>query len=159
MPLYLLFLTFFIAHNKNENDGIHTSSVEDRSQDKHVFSEIFEIQYRSQQLYLEKKFFLEAENSVSNAFWLFKLVNYKTLIFLPIFPTKLDCFQCIPPVGRAGWPIVPMCCPDARKFTLTWRSLLLHLLEWHFLGHLMCPFKFAEMSALCWDFSNAILLP
>lgn len=102
MPLYLLFLTFFIAHNKNENDGIHTSSVEDRSQDKHVFSEIFEIQYRSQQLYLEKKFFLEAENSVSNAFWLFKLVNYKTLIFLPIFPTKLDCFQCIPPVGRAG---------------------------------------------------------
>lgn len=43
MSLYLLFLTFFITHNKNENYGIHTSSAEDWGQHKHVFSEIFKI--------------------------------------------------------------------------------------------------------------------
>ena len=60
--------------------------------------------------------------------------------------------------GQA-WLIVPVCSPDARTLLPTWRRLFLHLLEWHFLGHLMCPLKYAEMSALCGGFSNITLLP
>lgn len=73
MSLDLLFLTFCISHKKDENYGIHTSPNEDEDwgQDKHLFSETFEIQYMSWQLSLEKNSFLEVENLISDAFRLF----------------------------------------------------------------------------------------
>lgn len=101
MSLYPLFLTFFISLKKNENYGIHTSPVENCGQDKHVFfwnfwNTIHELTAFSWE---KKNSFLKVKNSISDAFWLFKLVSYKPLIFLPTFSTNLDCF----PVYSLYW--------------------------------------------------------
>ena len=124
-------------------------------QDKHGFAETSEIQYMSWQLSLEKNSFLEVENSISDAFWLFKNGEQFKARFSTHFSSHIGLLpKAFPQLEELQRPVVPTCFSDARRPPLTWRQLLLHLRERHFPGHPVCPFKFAEMPARCWGLSS-----
>lgn len=72
----------------------------------------------SRQLSLEKNSFLEVENSISDAFWLFEMVSSKNQGSLPTFSTKLDCFPVYSPCWKSRGGHFYLCALQMPEYSL-----------------------------------------